>query len=255
MKYKALILDLDGTVVPSREDGAPSERVTKAIIAAKKYVTVSAATGRSFYACEKIFRTLQIDDFSVIEGGSEIRNSKTGEIIFSKGLSVKNIKDVIDACAPFGYKLQHRNENRYDFYEKPEDAEKLTNLILIEAVKKEDTVKILDALKNVPEVVGHHTTSWLAGDVWDIHITHKDATKKHAIEKLLKMLNVTKEETIGIGDSFNDLPLLNSVGLKIVVGNAPDELKKIADYVAPTLDEDGVAVAIEKFILNSRLTS
>ena len=249
MKYKALIIDLDGTVVPSREDGMPSERVIKAIIEAKKYVTVSAATGRSYYACEMVFKLLQIEDLSVIEGGSEIRNSKTGKIIFSKSLSVKNIEDIIETCAPFGYKLQHRDKNNYIFYEKLEDAEKPTNLILIEAVKKEDTVKILEALMLVPGVAAHHTTSWLEGDVWDIHITNEEATKKHAIEKLLKMLKVKKEEVIGIGDSFNDLPLLNSVGLKIVVGNAPEELRKIADYIAPSLEEDGVADAIEKFIL------
>jgi hydroxymethylpyrimidine pyrophosphatase-like HAD family hydrolase len=54
---------------------------------------------------------------------------------------------------------------------------------------------------------------------------------------------------IAAGDSYNDLPLLEVCGLRIVMGDAPDELKAIADYVAPSIDEDGLAVAIEEFVL------
>ena len=52
-----------------------------------------------------------------------------------------------------------------------------------------------------------------------------------------------------MGDGYNDFPLLMASGLKIAMGNAVPELKEIADFVAPTVEEDGVAVIIEKFIL------
>ena len=63
------------------------------------------------------------------------------------------------------------------------------------------------------------------------------------------MINVDFESMVAAGDSYNDIPLLQQCGLGIAMGGAPDELKAIADYVAPTVEEDGLAVAIEEFIL------
>jgi hydroxymethylpyrimidine pyrophosphatase-like HAD family hydrolase len=63
------------------------------------------------------------------------------------------------------------------------------------------------------------------------------------------MLGVRYEEIIGVGDGHNDVPLLEAVGLKVAMGNAPDEVKAIADYVAPKLSEDGVADVIQRYIL------
>lgn len=55
---------------------------------------------------------------------------------------------------------------------------------------------------------------------------------------------------IGVGDGYNDFPLLMSCGLKIAMGNAIEELKDIADYIAPSVDEDGLAKVIDKYYLN-----
>ena len=79
--------------------------------------------------------------------------------------------------------------------------------------------------------------------------TRDGVNKATAIKWLGSELGLDTACLIGAGDSYNDLPLLESCGLRIVMGNAPDELKEIADYVAPSVDEDGLAVAIEEFIL------
>jgi len=55
--------------------------------------------------------------------------------------------------------------------------------------------------------------------------------------------------TMVVGDSGNDLPLFERAGLKIAMGNGTKELKKRADWIAPTQEEDGLAVAIRKYIL------
>ncbi|MBX4181389.1 HAD hydrolase family protein, partial [Candidatus Parcubacteria bacterium] len=52
------------------------------------------------------------------------------------------------------------------------------------------------------------------------------------------------------GDARNDTPLLNVCGLRIAMGNADDKLKRIAHYIAPSVEDDGVAHVVEKFILN-----
>lgn len=65
-----------------------------------------------------------------------------------------------------------------------------------------------------------------------------------------QLLQLNKSEIIGVGDRDNDLPLFDSVGFKIGVGNATQTLKNAADYIAPSAKDDGLAHVIEKFILS-----
>ena len=75
------------------------------------------------------------------------------------------------------------------------------------------------------------------------------ATKQHGILEVAKIMGISTHEIIGIGDASNDIPLLMACGLKVAIGNATEDVKAIADYIAPTVEEDGVADVIEKFIL------
>lgn len=84
-----------------------------------------------------------------------------------------------------------------------------------------------------------------------LDITHEEVSKLHGIVDVAKLIGVETKDSIGVGDGHNDFPLLLACGLKIAMGNAVPELKAIADFVAPTVNEDGVAVVIEKFILEN----
>ena len=63
------------------------------------------------------------------------------------------------------------------------------------------------------------------------------------------MIKVDLGQMTAAGDGYNDRPLLQACGLAIAMGDAPEELKAISDYIAPSAEEDGLAVAIEEFIL------
>ena len=84
---------------------------------------------------------------------------------------------------------------------------------------------------------------------WMVDFTHEDATKATAVRRYAAAMGAEASQIIGAGDSYNDLPLLNACGLRIAMGNAAPEVKAIADYVAPTVDDDGLAVAIEEFVM------
>ena len=73
--------------------------------------------------------------------------------------------------------------------------------------------------------------------------------KAAATLRLAQMVKVNAVDMMAAGDSYNDLPLLRLCGFGIAMGDAPDELKAIADFVAPPVDEDGLAVAMEEFVL------
>ena len=113
------------------------------------------------------------------------------------------------------------------------------------------TVPIADAdilmkkLHEISDIIAHEVTSWTPKHV-DIHITHIEGTKKYALEQLLKLENVDKEYVMAAGDANNDLPLFAVAAYKVAMGNATQRLKDAADYVTDTVENDGLAKAIEE---------
>jgi hydroxymethylpyrimidine pyrophosphatase-like HAD family hydrolase len=104
-----------------------------------------------------------------------------------------------------------------------------------------------------PNLRLHVVKSFIAyNGLWAVEFTGAGVTKATAATKLIHMMGMmgTKpSRVIAAGDSYNDLPLLRMCGLRIAMGNAPTELKAIADYIAPPVEEDGLAVAIEEFVV------
>lgn len=252
MKYELLLLDLDGTTVESKGDALPSQRVVDAVAEAQKHLVVALATGRPFDLAEPIIDTLQLKGLGVFNGGAEIIDMGTKETLQRQLLSTKTLQELVHLALPFGYSVYADSDHYNDPISNPVDVTDSAAKLFIEAVSNKDIFHMLEQLNGVPEASAHPTTSWEDGDVVDIHITHEHATKRHGAEQLMAILGFSKEQVIAIGDSYNDVPLLEAAGLKAVMGNAPDEVKELADYVAPSLADDGVADVIEHFVLGSR---
>ena len=81
-----------------------------------------------------------------------------------------------------------------------------------------------------------------------LEITHLNAKKSKGIEFISDLEKLTKNELAAFGDGQNDIPMFETVGYSVVMGNASDDVKKYADYVTKSNNEDGVAYAIENFI-------
>ncbi|QQS18544.1 HAD family phosphatase [Candidatus Saccharibacteria bacterium] len=110
---------------------------------------------------------------------------------------------------------------------------------------------MVEAFNSVDGVSAQLASSWKDGDVMDIHVTNLHGTKRYGVEKLIQLLGVKKRNVMAIGDGYNDMPMLEAAGLKVAMGQAPPEVRSVADYVTSVLEEDGVAEAIEKFILST----
>ena len=72
--------------------------------------------------------------------------------------------------------------------------------------------------------------------------------KALSLSVLLENIGMTREEVIAIGDGYNDLSMIKFAGMGIAMGNAQEPVKKVADYITLTNDEDGVAEAIERLL-------
>ena len=86
-------------------------------------------------------------------------------------------------------------------------------------------------------------------DIDFINVVAPEVSKGKALTALASHLGVSLSEIIAIGDGTNDIPLLSSAGLAIAMGNAPDEVKAVADDVTLDVDHSGLAAAIKKFLL------
>ena len=247
MKFKVIIFDIDGTAIIHSFYGRPSKALIRVVKKAQNQALVSAATGRSFPAAREIFQQLNLKSPCVISGGTQIADPKTENILWQIQLSKNQVKQIIQVCLPYDYEILLSNELKG----KPA-IEKLINrkegIVYIMAVKPKDVDILIEKLNKISGVVVHKTASWNIGNI-DLHVTNVKATKKHAIEKLIEIFGVNKEEVIGVGDSFNDLPIFEAVGFKVAMGHAPNELKDKADFIAPSIKEDGLVTVIKKFIL------
>lgn len=84
----------------------------------------------------------------------------------------------------------------------------------------------------------------------NIEINGKGASKGRGLIELGKLLGIERDEIMACGDGLNDREMVETVGFGVAMGNALDEVKAVAAYITGSNDEDGVAKAIEKFVLN-----
>lgn len=101
---------------------------------------------------------------------------------------------------------------------------------------------VRDELVALPQIA---VSSSLIGN---LEITDSHAQKGVALKKYAKLKGISLEETMAVGDNFNDISMMQVAGYSVAMGNAPEEIKEICDDVTLTNDEDGVAIAIEKVL-------
>jgi len=247
MDIQALVFDLDGTAVPKDPNGMPSQKVIEAVQKAKEKCHVSIATGRPLELCLPILDALQLVDLCILNGGSHLYSRSTNEYVWKKEIAPDTLQQIFSKLRKFDYQVADEKwlerVSIKEYYPKDSIA-----LSCIFAVSKVDVLSITNTIKQFDGVTSHSMSSW-TNDLYDIHITHELATKKHALESLASHLNIELDKVMVVGDGGNDLPLFELAGLKIAMGNSEIELINHADWVAPSVNEDGLAVAIEKYIL------
>jgi len=258
MDYKAIMLDVDGTLIPYDYEALPSKRVVEAIKKAKELVAVCVVTGRSYRETKRILDSIGINTgYAVADGGAYVIDIKTDKIIYKQYITKSDLKKIIkvfeEEKVDFFVKDSEsfkRAHNYYEPYKKGQELEKVTMIFTDELYALEKTHEIMRKLSSPTLTI--HRSKHKDPNFFGFNATHINATKLHGIVKISELLHLEKKEIIGVGDGYNDYPLLMASGLKVAMGNAVKDLKAIADYVAPSVTDDGVAVTIEKYILNSK---
>jgi sucrose-phosphate phosphatase subfamily len=245
-KFKAIICDIDGTLTLNKKDALPSKRVIEAVKKASKRIHFGVATSRPLHNAEKLIEILNLSTPCIVSSGTQIYDPVSKTFCWEKYLESKHIKRTGRIAKKFGERiiaLTGTNEVYFDELK----SEKVINF-WFHSLAKEKAEKIEAELLKITGIYIHKIESWRNG-LKDFVISDDKATKEHAVKKVAKILGISTDEIIVVGDGHNDIPLFKSAGLKVAMGNADEELKAIADYVAPSVEEDGIVDIIEKFIL------
>lgn len=247
-KYKALMIDCDGTLVVNKKDALPSSIVTDAIAKASGLIHVGIATQRSFSAYP-ILKHLKLTGPSIISGGARIIDSQTFEVLREELIKIDDLNKAIEVIKDFNKKTIpfFIDDNREDEKWSKEYIPVKPIVVFIPDLKEETADELKKELSVIPSLSVQKVFTWESQ--FGVVIAAAQATKQHGIFDVARILGIETHEIIAVGDGYNDFPLLMACGYKVAMGNAVDELKDIADYIAPTVEEDGVADVINKFVL------
>lgn len=267
MRYRLLALDLDGTVV--NHDLTIRPRVRHAIAAAQQAgIIVTIATGRMFGAAMPFATTLNITAPLICYQGAVIRNASDGVIRFAATMpgeataeAIQYLLDrnifVVAYIDEILYIAERRPELDLYLTYHPEGAEVRLSDNLPDVVRQKPVTKVLFVAD--PDVVGS-TLVELKQQVGDRLVTTRShqlfgeltalgVNKGIALAELANQLEIPRNAVVAIGDQANDLEMVQWAGLGLAMGNAIPELKAVANHLIPSIDEDGVAIAIEEYLL------
>ena len=259
-KVKAIVSDFDGTLVDHSHKLNPKvEAAIRSFI--KAGYIFSIATGRAYEGViEKYCKLLETSELTIVRGGSEILSNKTKEVIWGKYINTGTTKEILDYLnkqSDIFFAVEHKEyiytvngisspELGLDAKYKP--LNDLPNLdvpkIVLTTVHSEKLImNILSELStNFPNL---HLVKIIGKRGMGIDINDGGAGKHMALLEYAKLMNLDPSEILGVGDSYNDYPLLSACGIKVAMGNSPQELKDIADYVVSSQEKNGILEAID----------
>ena len=270
---RLIALDLDRTTLDS--SGRLTVRTENAINAAiERGVFTAIATGRSYSALPQDIYRIKGLKYIISANGACLTDITEGKIIYSNCISPEALEGAVSSLRQYDFMMEFFVKG-YAYVEKAVydgiDAMNFTerHIKYIKNTRK-PIVGLLDfalAHKDSVENININfenqddrglmrgVLARLAGVTLTTSFDHnlelggETTSKADAINALCQKLGINREQVMACGDSPNDLAMLKYAGLPVAMANAKDELKAAAKYVTSSNDEDGVAEAIEKFVL------
>ena len=261
MKYKLIVLDLDGTLTNSKKVITPRNREIL-IRVQEQGVRLVLASGRPTYGIVPLANELRMNEFGgfiLSYNGGEIINWETQEMLYENVLP-NDVVPVLYECAR-SHQLsiltydgaEIVTENSQDPYVLNKMAVRETNDFLTDITLPVAKCLIVgDADKLIPleaelclRLQGRINV--FRSEPYFLELVPQGIDKALSLAVLLKEIGVERKEMIAIGDGYNDLSMIKFAGLGIAMGNAQEPVKKAADYITLSNEEDGVAEALEHF--------
>lgn len=269
MKYKLLVLDVDGTLLNNQKEVTPHTR--KTLQQAQQMGTqVVLASGRPTHGLMSLAKELELDKYNgyvLSYNGGRIFDMKEGKLLFEKRVDPKMIPLLEKGANKNGFAI-------FTYYydtiltNDPDNphiqAEAALNGMQVKGVENFSEAvdfapcKVMLVSDDEEALVGleNHWKKRLAGtfdvfrsEPYFLEVVPQNIDKANTLGILLGTIGVQNEQVIAIGDGVCDITMIQSAGLGIAMGNAQYSVKRCTDYTTTSNEEDGVAKAIEEHII------
>ena len=272
-RIKLVAADMDGTLLNGdRVITKHTREVIEEVL--DQGVHFVAATGRAVNALPEELSSMGKIRYGIFSNGATIYDIREKKVLYKNHFSLERVLELIKYLRQFDlmisvsqngqsygerkamenldyYQLDDNTraivkgsrkivENVEDFIEEHKDTvEKMTLIFRT----MEERAKVWEDLKRFSDI------QYSSSLPKNLEISPKGCNKGDGLKHLAQILGIKQQETMAFGDADNDMEMLEEAGLSVVMENGLDSVKKIADYITDTNNHDGVAKAMEKFIL------
>ncbi len=267
MKYKLLVLDLDGTLTNSKKEMSARTKETL-IKAQERGITIVLASGRPTYGIVPLAEELELAKYGgyiLSFNGGTIINWKTKELIHESVISSEKLPLLHDIAVQNEVEIiSYQNENIIS--EAPENEyvkyEAFLNKMSIKEVKSFSEAiqfpvpkclivgnpeKLVLLEKEMNGIFGYEMSIYRS-EPFFLELMPSNIDKAQSLQKLLLYTGNTREEMIACGDGFNDLSMIKFAGMGVAMANAQPAVKEASDFITLSNEEDGVAHVVELFL-------
>ncbi len=278
MPFRMLAIDADGTLLDPK--GAITPPVCGAIAAARdRGLQVVLCTGRRFRTTRRIVGELSLEGPMVVQNGSLVKDAQTGTTLARNALPRELYRPALALLRSVGAPLAYVDDlgDGFDIVCEPPDRGHAFQAAYVEANTK--TTLVVDSLDEIePEKVcllscmadaeslkklevrigtklgDRVRTHFLVNTSFEGHILEiasAEAGKWPAVRRLAQAQGIENDQILAIGDDENDVELVEKAGLGVAMRNAVATVREVADFITSSNAEDGVALAIQRFVLDA----
>ena len=273
MKYKLVAIDMDGTLLNSdnKVSSRNMETLHKAI---NEGIYIVLSTGRILESALYYSKSMELKNPIVACNGAIVSCEDGKDIIYEKHMDIRASKKVME--------LAEKNNIYYHFYDKDTfytrvvgdeifkfyqsgdekfKKQRINTRVLddpigfLETEKpiiykfvfiEDDKDKLLSFREKLKDIENINISSSWSNNV---EVMNEGVSKGNALKHLCETLNIDKSEVVAIGDNENDISMFKMAGLAVAMGNGDEVIKEHSHIITDTNDENGVANAIEKYVL------
>ena len=254
---KAIFFDVDGTLVSFRTRRIPDSTIRALHQLRERGIKLFVSTGRHLSMLDDVIEQFDFDGYVTVSGQYCLYQ---GEPIYRNPIPRQGVEEILDAARENGFSGFFLTGKEIYLNLCDEAAQRWIEEFHIpmppvcdpRRALKEELYQVIVMLDREHEGLLLDRATHLKATRWHptfIDVLSPNGGKDVGIGAVLSYLGLTAQEAMAFGDGENDISMLRYVGLGVAMGNASDPVKEQADYVTCSVDDNGVAAALEHFQL------
>lgn len=261
---KIIFIDIDGTLTNSNNKITESTKKSiKKII--DENIKVIITTGRNYFYASNKSKNANASNIVISSDGSVIYDYKENKTLYKNNIDNNKVKKLYNYANDnnLGILINSNHSSYCNKFVKEKEKysakivsyNEIENIevcqIVIMSNKKNQIEKIKNIINKLNLKISYFSKSFKANNVqkdYSIDIVNNNVSKGESVKYLLKKLKIEKEQSLCIGDYDNDLEMFKACGFRVAMKNSTEKVKKEADFITLSNDEDGVAYFLNKYL-------